>query len=131
VSPPAELRRRRADDTITRDYDALGDHVVGVVAGSLRRRAMFFVEADLEAHYNTAWQGLYNRVLDGEEIGNPAGFLVTVVLRRAIDDSRRIDTQGRAVTNEVRDEDAWRSAATATSPAASMTTSSSGSSWRA
>src|SRR4051812_35572383 len=80
------------------------DHVIGVVAGSLRRRSIFFAEADLDAHYNTAWQGLYNELLAGKTIENPQGFLVTIVIRRAIDDSRRLDTQGRAVTYEVTPE---------------------------
>jgi DNA-directed RNA polymerase specialized sigma24 family protein len=101
VSASAELRRRRADEVINRDYLAMRDHVIGVVAGSLRRRSIFFVEADLDAHYNTAWQGLYNELLAGKTIENPQGFLVTIVIRRAIDDARRLDTRGRAVTYEV------------------------------
>ncbi len=104
MSASAELRRRRADEIINRDYPAMRDHVIGVVAGSLRRRSIFFAEADLDAHYNTAWQGLYNELLAGKTIENPQGFLVTIVIRRAIDDSRRLDTQGRAVTYEVTPE---------------------------
>jgi DNA-directed RNA polymerase specialized sigma24 family protein len=104
VSALSELRKRRADEIINRDYLAMRDHVIGVVAGSLRRRSIFFAEADLDAHYNTAWQGLYNELLAGTTIENPQGFLVTVVIRRAIDDSRRLDTEGRAVTYEVTPE---------------------------
>ncbi len=35
-----------------------------------------------------AWQGLYAAVLDGEEIANPAGWLVLVTFRRAIEEHR-------------------------------------------
>ena len=35
-----------------------------------------------------AWQGLYAAVLDGQEIANPAGWLVLVTFRRAIEEQR-------------------------------------------
>jgi hypothetical protein len=56
MSASAELRKRRADETINRDYLAMRERVIGVVAGS-RRKPIFFDAADLDAHYNTAWQG--------------------------------------------------------------------------
>jgi hypothetical protein len=61
VSALGELRRRRADEIIARDYGALREHVLGTVAGSLRRKRILFSEADLEAHYNIAWQGSVQR----------------------------------------------------------------------
>jgi hypothetical protein len=72
-----------------------------VVAGSLRRRSIFFDEADLDAHYNIAWQGLYNELLAGTTVENPEGFLVTIMIRRAIDDSRGLGAQRRAATYEL------------------------------
>lgn len=104
MSAMGDLRKHRADETIERDYGALRDHVLRTVARSLRRRSIFFDEADLDGHYNIAWQGLYNELLAGVPVPNPTGFLVTVVMRRAIDDSRRVDGQGRAVTYEVTEE---------------------------
>jgi len=49
--------------------------------------------ADLEACYSQAWQGLYGEVLAGARIDNPAGWLVLVTYRRAIDEQR---SQARA-----------------------------------
>ncbi len=45
-------------------------------------------EADLEACYATAWQGLYTALLEGREIENPSGWLVEVCFRRAIEEAR-------------------------------------------
>jgi hypothetical protein len=45
--------------------------------------------------YAQAWQGLYTAVLDGHQIVNPAGWLVLVTFRRAIEEHR---ARGRAVS---------------------------------
>jgi DNA-directed RNA polymerase specialized sigma24 family protein len=102
MSAQAELRKRRADAIIERDYAAMREHVLGTVAGKLRRRSIFFSEADLDAHYNTAWQGLYSQLLEGEKIENPTGWLVQAVTWRAVDASRRIGAQ--AVNYELDEE---------------------------
>jgi DNA-directed RNA polymerase specialized sigma24 family protein len=44
--------------------------------------------ADLEACYAHAWQGLYAATLAGQEIANPAGWLMLVTFRRAIEEHR-------------------------------------------
>jgi RNA polymerase sigma factor (sigma-70 family) len=88
VSPLA-LRRYRAERLLRRDFHALRP---GVLAGARRRLASLHVrldEADLEACYAQAWQGLYTTVLAGEPVATPAGWLVTVTVRRAIDEHRR------------------------------------------
>jgi DNA-directed RNA polymerase specialized sigma24 family protein len=101
MSVQAELRRRRADEVLNRDYVALRATVLRTVAGWLRRNSIFFDDADLEAHYNTAWQGYYNELLAGRTVEKPEAFLITIVRRRAIDDARRLQSRGRAVTYEV------------------------------
>jgi DNA-directed RNA polymerase specialized sigma24 family protein len=105
VSVHAELREHRADEVLNRDYLALRGTVLRAVAGWLRRSSIFFDEADLEAHYNTAWQGYYNELRAGRTVEKPEAFLITIVRRRAIDDVRRRDSQGRAVTYEVTEEE--------------------------
>jgi DNA-directed RNA polymerase specialized sigma24 family protein len=104
VSALRDLRQRRADAMLRRDYGALRAHVIGTVARHLRRKSIFFDEGDLEAHYNIAWQGLYSELLAGRAISNPTGWLVRAVIRDAYDDGRRLTTQKRAVNFEVREE---------------------------
>jgi len=101
MSAQAELRKRRADEVLNRDYLALRATVLRTVAAWLRRNSIFFDDADLEAHYNTAWQGYYNEMLAGRTVEKPEAFLITIVRRRAIDDARRLKTRGRAVTYDV------------------------------
>jgi DNA-directed RNA polymerase specialized sigma24 family protein len=105
MSAQAELRRRRADEVLNRDYLALRATVLRTVAGWLRRNSIFFDDADLEAHYNTAWQGYYNELLAGRTVDKPEAFLITIVRRRAIDDARRQQSRGRAVTYDVTAEE--------------------------
>jgi DNA-directed RNA polymerase specialized sigma24 family protein len=45
---------------------------------------------DLDACYAQAWQGLYANVLAGESVDSPAGWLVVVTFRRAIEDARSL-----------------------------------------
>jgi DNA-directed RNA polymerase specialized sigma24 family protein len=104
VSALRDLRQRRADAMLRRDYRALRAHVIGTVAGHLRRKSIFFDEGDLDAHYNIAWQGLYSELLAGKDVSNPTGWLVKAVIRDAYDDGRRLTTQKRAVNFEVREE---------------------------
>ena len=68
---------------------------------------------DLDACYAAAWQGLYGSLLEGREVANPAGWLVVVTLRRALDELRatvptahavRVDGDRDAVAHALRDE---------------------------
>lgn len=62
--------------------------VLGAARGRLRASGVSLDPTDLEACYAMAWQGLYAAVLDGQEIANPAGWLVLVTFRRAIEEHR-------------------------------------------
>lgn len=85
---PLHLRRYRAERLLRAEFDALRGSVLGAVRARLRDRGSSLDDADLEACYSMAWQGLYAAVLDGEEVHNPAGWLVLVTYRRAIDEQR-------------------------------------------
>ena len=52
--------------------------------------------SDLDACYATAWQGLHAKVLEGEEIESPFGWLVLVTFRRAVEEclARRAPAAG-------------------------------------
>lgn len=88
MTATASLRRYRADRLISRDYDALRRSVLRAVGARLAAHRVELDEADLEACYSLAWQGLYNRMLAGEQIASPSGWLVLVTFRRAIDEWR-------------------------------------------
>jgi RNA polymerase sigma factor (sigma-70 family) len=85
---PLPLRRYRAERLLRREFEGQRERVLGAVRGRLRSRGVSLDDADLEACYATAWQGLYTALLEGEEIENPAGWLVQVCFRRAIDEAR-------------------------------------------
>jgi DNA-directed RNA polymerase specialized sigma24 family protein len=104
VSVFSDLRRRRADDIIRRDYEGLRRVVLSGVRGQLARRGVEMPDAELDAAYNVAWQGLYAQLLEGDEIKNLAGFLVTVTTRRAIDEYRKVHVARRADDVEVGDQ---------------------------
>ena len=103
------LRRRRADELLTRDYESLRREVLAGVRGQLARRGVRVDDADLDAFYNQAWQGLYDQLLAGREVRNAAGFLVVVCVRRAVDELRKAHLDRRAAQEDVgelgRDED--------------------------
>jgi DNA-directed RNA polymerase specialized sigma24 family protein len=65
------------------------------VRGRLLASGVALDQSDLEACYGQAWQGLYTAVLDGHQIANPAGWLVLVTFRRAIEEHR---ARGRGVS---------------------------------
>jgi DNA-directed RNA polymerase specialized sigma24 family protein len=90
---PLSLRRYRAERLLREEFEALRGRVVASVRGRLGACGVTLDQADLEACYAQAWQGLYAAVLDGQEIANPAGWLVLVTFRRAIEELR---AQGRA-----------------------------------
>jgi RNA polymerase sigma factor (sigma-70 family) len=86
---PLHLRRYRAERLLRTEFDALRESVLRIVRARLRDTKATLDEADLEACYSQAWQGLYAEILSGEEIENPSGWLVLVTYRRAIDEQRR------------------------------------------
>ncbi len=62
--------------------------VIAAVRGRLRTSGVSLDDGDLEACYAQAWQGLYAALIEGQEIANPAGWLVLVTHRRAIEEHR-------------------------------------------
>jgi DNA-directed RNA polymerase specialized sigma24 family protein len=85
---PLSLRRHRAERLLRERFEGLRADVLASVRGRLRASGVALDEADLQAAYSQAWQGLYTVILGGEEIANPAGWLVTVTHRRALDEHR-------------------------------------------
>lgn len=85
---PLSLRRYRAERLLRSEFDALRNTVLAAVRPRLRSAGLEMDDADLEACYSQAWQGLYAAVLSGEEIQNLTGWLVLVTHRRAIDEQR-------------------------------------------
>lgn len=90
---PVSLRRYRAERMLREEFEALRGRVLASVRGRLGASGARLDQGDLEACYAQAWQGLYAAVLEGQEIANPAGWLVLVTFRRAIEELR---AQGRA-----------------------------------
>jgi DNA-directed RNA polymerase specialized sigma24 family protein len=85
---PSSLRRYRAERLLREEFGSLRGRVLVVVRGRLRARGVTLDAADLEACYAHAWQGLYAAMLAGQEIANPAGWLMLVTFRRAIEEHR-------------------------------------------
>ncbi|MGA8354958.1 MAG: sigma-70 family RNA polymerase sigma factor [Solirubrobacteraceae bacterium] len=83
---PLHLRRYRAERLLRSQFEELRAGVLRAVRARLGSVALD--EADLEACYSQAWQGLYAAIIGGEEIENPAGWLILVTYRRAIDEQR-------------------------------------------
>ena len=85
---PLGLRRYRADRLLREEFEGLRGRVLASARGRLRASGVQLDESDLEACYSQAWQGLYMAMLDGRQVENPAGWLVLVTSRRAIDEHR-------------------------------------------
>ncbi len=85
---PLILRRQRAERLLRQEFEGLRGRVLASVRGRLRASGASLDEGDLEACYAMAWQGLYAAMLEGQEIASPAGWLVLVTHRRAIDEHR-------------------------------------------
>jgi len=85
---PLPLRRYRAERLLTAQFEALRASVIARVRKRLAAGGAAADAIDLEACYAAAWQGLYGALLEGREIANPAGWLVVVTLRRALDELR-------------------------------------------
>lgn len=90
------LRRYRAERQLRRDFEAMRERVLASVRANLGARRVVLDRDDLEACYSLAWQGLYTALMEGQEIENPAGWLMKVCYRRAIDEHlRRMGEQQR------------------------------------
>ncbi|HEV3046928.1 MAG TPA: sigma-70 family RNA polymerase sigma factor [Solirubrobacteraceae bacterium] len=85
---PLSLRRHRAERLLRERFEGLRAVVLASVRGRLAASGVALDEADLQAAYAQAWQGLYTVILEGEQVANPAGWLVTVTHRRALDEHR-------------------------------------------
>jgi DNA-directed RNA polymerase specialized sigma24 family protein len=85
---PLTLRRFRAERLLRSEFAALRSRVLARVRAKLRARGVTLDASDLESCYAQAWQGLFMAMLDGREIANPAGWLVLVTYRRAIEEHR-------------------------------------------
>lgn len=85
---PLLLRRYRADRLLREQFESLRERVLGAVAARMRAAGRLVDRGDLEAAYAQAWQGLHAVVLDGQLVENPAGWLVVVTHRRALDEHR-------------------------------------------
>jgi RNA polymerase sigma factor (sigma-70 family) len=85
---PLDLRRYRAERLLRKDFEGMRAKVLTVVRAQLRGEGIALAATDLEACYTQAWHGLYASVLEGEQIENPAGWLVRVTFRRAVDEHR-------------------------------------------
>jgi DNA-directed RNA polymerase specialized sigma24 family protein len=104
---PLSLRRHRAERLLREEFEGLRGRVLASVRGRLRASGASLDQDDLEACYAIAWQGLYTAVLEGQQIGNPAGWLVLVTFRRAIDEHRaraRVRCGGELGDGELRVE---------------------------
>ena len=85
---PLSVRRYRAERLLRRDFEALRASVLSSVRGRLSASGVSLDRGDLDACYAQAWQGLYAATLEGQEIASPAGWLVLVTFRRAIEEHR-------------------------------------------
>jgi DNA-directed RNA polymerase specialized sigma24 family protein len=94
---PLSLRRHRAERLLRQEFEGLRGRVLASVRARLWASGVSLDHVDLEACYGQAWQGLYAAVMEGQEIANPAGWLVLVTFRRAIEEHRaraRVDGGG-------------------------------------
>jgi RNA polymerase sigma factor (sigma-70 family) len=82
---PLHLRRYRAERLLRSQFEELRATVIGTVR---TRMGSALPEADLEACYSMAWQGLYAAIEAGQEIQSPAAWLILVTYRRAVDEQR-------------------------------------------
>src|SRR5271165_3351756 len=113
---PLGIRRFRAERLLREQFESMRGQVLGVVRARLRAGGVTLDEADLEACYALAWQGLYTAVLDGREIDNPTGWLVLVSYRRAIEEQRArrrlgVPASGSHGDSEQAAQSRWRQAA--------------------
>jgi RNA polymerase sigma factor (sigma-70 family) len=94
---PLSLRRYRAERLLRDEFEGLRERVLTSVRGRLGASGVSLDQGDLEACYAQAWQGLYTATLEGHEIANPAGWLVLVTFRRAVDELRAHSRSHRGI----------------------------------
>jgi DNA-directed RNA polymerase specialized sigma24 family protein len=97
---PLALRRYRADRLLREEFASLRASVLANVRRRLDSGGIAIDEQELDACYAEAWQGLHAAVLAGEPIESPAGWLVVVCHRRAIDQHRSRGLPGRRLLSE-------------------------------
>ena len=85
---PLSLRRYRAERLLRDEFERLRGRVLAGVRRQLRASGVSLDQADLEACYAQAWQGLYAAVLGGKQIDNPTGWLMLATFRRALEEHR-------------------------------------------
>jgi len=85
---PLSIRRYRAERLLRSHFERLRGAVITMADRRLRARGICVDRSDLEVAYSQAWHGLYAAVLEGQEIGNPGGWLALVTYRRAVDEDR-------------------------------------------
>jgi RNA polymerase sigma factor (sigma-70 family) len=78
-----------AERAVRGGYERLKPSVLATLERKLRNVGLRVERGDLEDFYNLAWHALYERLRDGASVSNPAGFIVEIAYRRAIDDHRR------------------------------------------
>jgi RNA polymerase sigma factor (sigma-70 family) len=106
---PLTIRRYRAERLLRQEFKAMQGRVLAAVRGRLQASGISLDPLDLDACYAQAWQGLYAAVLDGQEIANPAGWLVLVSFRRALEEhraQRRLHRDGSHDRDRIRGPDA-------------------------
>ncbi|HEY4897166.1 MAG TPA: hypothetical protein VII01_13880 [Solirubrobacteraceae bacterium] len=92
---PLNVRRYRAERMLRGEFEALRSRVLATAGRRLAASGVVLDDGDLEACYSQAWQGLYMVVLEGQEIANPAGWLVLASFRRGIEEHRSRRRLGR------------------------------------
>jgi DNA-directed RNA polymerase specialized sigma24 family protein len=89
------LLRYRAERLLRSDFSGLRTRVTATVRSRLRTRGVQLDWQDLDACYAQAWQGLYSRLLAGEQVEDLAAWLVLATYRRALDELRARSRHGR------------------------------------
>lgn len=70
------------------EYEDAKAEVMRTVAAKLASAGVELPDLDLEGFYNAAWQVLFLKLREGEEVENRKGFLVTVTFRLALSEYR-------------------------------------------
>lgn len=89
------LIRYRADRLLRKDFSGLRPRATAAVRARLRDQGAWLDRQDLDACYAQAWNGMYSRMLAGEQIDDVVAWLVLVTYRRAVDELRVRSRQDR------------------------------------
>lgn len=85
-----------AQDLVSVEYDRHKAEVIRTVASKLSSSGIRMSDFDLDGSYNEAWHALYLTLVEGEEVKNRVGYLVTVTHRRALNEFRAQKVSRRA-----------------------------------